>query len=127
MTQLKKTARLALPAMVGGLAVAAMLAPTAGADADCSPSGIANTVGTTTGQTRDYLAAHPGAEHVFNAAKNQPRPQAEATIRGYFTANPQEYQELRGILEPIGDTQRDCNVTVLPPDLATAYDTFMAG
>ena len=45
-------------------------------------------------------------------------PEAEANIRGYFTANPQEYYELRGILAPIGDTQRACNVSVLPPDLA---------
>ncbi len=36
---------------------------------------------------------------------SQPCPQAEADVRGYFTANPQEYYELRGILAPIGDTQ----------------------
>ncbi|MBJ7384638.1 MAG: hemophore-related protein, partial [Mycolicibacterium sp.] len=61
------------------------------------------------------------------AAKSQPRPEAEANLRGYFTANPSEYYELRGILQPIGDTQQRCNVTVLPPELASAYDTFMAG
>ena len=42
-------------------------------------------------------------------------------------ANPGEYYELRGILAPIGDVQRSCNVTVLPPVLASAYDRFMAG
>ena len=63
----------------------------------------------------------------MGAAFSQPRPEAAATLRGYFTANPQEYYELRGILAPIGDTQRQCNVSVLPPDLAAAYSEFMAG
>jgi heme-binding protein len=46
---------------------------------------------------------------------------------GYFTAHPQEYNDLRGILAPIGDTQRQCNTTVLSPDLESAYNEFMAG
>jgi hemophore-related protein len=117
----------ALTAMVSGLAAAAMLAPTAAAATDCSASGVASTVSTTTGAARDYLAAHPGADQAITAARSQPRPQAEATVRGYFTANPKEYYELRGILAPIGETQRTCDVTLLPPDLASAYDTFMAG
>jgi hemophore-related protein len=110
-----------------GLAAATIAAPAASAAPDCSGSGVANTVSTTTGQARDYLRAHPGADQVFAAARNQPRDQAAADIRSYFTANPTEYYELRGILSPIGDTQRQCNVTVLPPDLASAYDQFMAG
>ncbi|BBY58662.1 hypothetical protein MSAR_17980 [Mycolicibacterium sarraceniae] len=57
----------------------------------------------------------------------QPRPQAEANVRGYFTANPGECYDLRGILAPIADTQQSCNVSVLPPNLQTAYDAFMAG
>ncbi|PRC51258.1 hemophore-related protein, partial [Mycobacterium sp. ITM-2017-0098] len=32
-----------------------------------------------------------------------------------------------GILAPIGDAQNNCNVTVLPADLQSAYNTFMAG
>jgi hemophore-related protein len=60
-------------------------------------------------------------------AFSQPRDQAAATLRGYFTANPGEYYDLRGILAPIGDAQQQCNMTVLPPDLAAAYSEFMAG
>jgi heme-binding protein len=121
----------AVAMVVGGLftgvAAATIAAPAASAAPDCSGNGVANTVSTTTGQARDYLRAHPGADQVFSAARNQPRDQAAADIRSYFTANPTEYYELRGILSPIGDTQRQCNVTVLPPDLASAYDQFMAG
>jgi hemophore-related protein len=112
--------------LLAGL-VALALAPAAAAAPDCSASGVANTVSSVTGSAHQYLAAHPGASQVVTAAYGQPRPQAEANVRGYFTANPQEYYALRGILAPIGDTQRTCNVTVLPPDLASAYTAFMAG
>jgi hemophore-related protein len=88
---------------------------------------VANTVSTTLGSARAYLDTHPGANQAVAAALGQPRPQAAATLRGYFTANPQEYYDLRGILAPIGDTQNQCNVSVLPPDLASAYGEFMAG
>jgi hemophore-related protein len=113
--------------LFGGVAAATIAAPTASAATDCSASGVANTVSSVTGSARQYLAGHPGANQVVTAAMNQPREQAAANIRGYFTANPAEYYELRGILAPIGDTQRQCNVSVLPADLASAYDEFMAG
>lgn len=112
--------------LFAGLAVATMAAPTAAA-ADCSAAGVSGTVSSVTGQARDYLGSHPGANQVVTAAYGQPRSEAAANIRSYFTANPQEYVELRGILAPIGDTQRQCNVTVLTPELASAYDMFMAG
>lgn len=112
--------------LFAGLAVATMAAPTAAA-ADCSAAGVSGTVSSVTGQARDYLGSHPGANQVVTAAYGQPRSEAAANIRSYFTANPQEYVELRGILAPIGDTQRQCNVTVLTPELASAFDMFMAG
>jgi hemophore-related protein len=126
------TARRGIVGMaVGGLltavTAATIAAPAASAAPDCSAQGVANTVSSVTGSARDYLRAHPGADQVVTAARNQPRDQAAANIRNYFTANPQEYYELRGIIAPIGDTQSQCNVRVLPPDLASAYDEFMAG
>jgi len=110
-----------------GLAVITMAAPTAWAAPDCSAAGVTNTVSSVTGSANQYLGNHPGANAVVTAAKNEPRPQAETDLRGYFTAHPQEYVELRGILAPIGDTQRQCNTAVLSPDLQSAYDEFMAG
>lgn len=114
--------------VLGGLAAATIAAPTASAAPDrCSADALAGTVSSVTGSARQYLASHPGANQVVTAAYGQPRPEAAANVRGYFTANPHEYYELRGILAPIGDAQRQCNVQVLPPDLASAYDQFMAG
>ena len=122
-----KAATVCTGLLVGGLAVAALGAPTASAAPDCSGATVADTVSSVTGSAHQYLANHPGAGQVLSAAANQPRPQAEANVRGYFTANPQEYYDLRGILAPIGDVQRQCNISVLPPDLSSAYDQFMAG
>ncbi len=113
----------------GGLAVATLAAPAATAAPvdQCTASGLTSTVSSVSGNARQYLDAHPGANQVVTAALNQPRPEAEANVRGYFTANPAEYYELRGILAPIGEAQSACNVTVLPGELASAYNLFMAG
>jgi heme-binding protein len=114
--------------LLGGVAAAMVSMPTAAAAPDqCGADQLAGTVSSVTGQARQYLGTHPGANQVVTAAYGQPRDQASSNIRGYFTANPQEYYELRGILAPIGDAQRQCNVTLLPADLAAAYTEFMAG
>ena len=124
----RRLARICAGSVLGGVAAAMLAAPPAPAAPDpCSPDQLADTVSSVTGQTRQYLGAHPAANQVVTAAYGQPRDQAASSIRGYFTAHPQEYFELRGILTPIGDAQRQCNVSVLPPDLAAAYNEFMAG
>ena len=123
-----RAAGVAAGCLLGGMAAAIIAAPTAAAaPEECTAGGVSNTVSTTLGSARAYLDTHPGANQAVGAALTQPRPQAADTLRGYFTANPQEYYELRGILAPIGDTHRQCNVSVLPPDLAAAYSQFMAG
>ncbi|TQK29974.1 heme-binding protein [Arthrobacter sp. SLBN-53] len=114
-------------ALLGAAAAALIAAPTASAAPNCNPDAVAGTVSSVTGAASAYLNSHPGANQVVQAARTQPRDVAAANIRAYFTANSQEYYELRGILAPIGDTQRQCNVSVLPADLASAYSEFMAG
>ena len=126
-TARRRIAGVAVGCMLGGVAAATIVAPTATAAPDCSAGGVSNTVSTTLGSARAYLNAHPDANQAVGAAFTQPRDQAASTLRDYFTSNPQEYYDLKGILAPIGDKQRQCNVTVLPPALASAYDTFMAG
>lgn len=113
--------------LLGGLAVATIAAPSAAAAPDCSAAAVSGTVSSVTGEARAYLNTHPGANQAVTAAFSQPRPEASATLRGYFNSNPQEYYDLRGILSPIGDVQRTCNIQALPPELASAYDEFMAG
>jgi heme-binding protein len=113
--------------LLGGLAMGIAGAPSAAAAPDCSPGGVNATVSSVQGAAEQYLAAHPDANQVVTAAYGQPRGEAESSLRGYFTAHPQQYYDLRGILAPIGDTERQCNVEALPPTLESAYQEFMAG
>ena len=127
-TMRKGVAGIGAACVFGGLAAATLMAPIASAQpGQCTASTLTGTVSSVTAQARQYLDAHPGANQAVTAAMSQPRPEAEANLRGYFTANPGEYYDLRGILAPLGDAQRNCNVTVLPPDLQSAYNSFMAG
>jgi heme-binding protein len=113
--------------LLGGMTLGLAGAPSAVAAPDCSPGGVNATVSSAQGSAQQYLDAHPDANQVVTAAYGQPRPQAEASLRAYFTAHPQEYYDLRGILAPIGDTERQCNVKALPSYLESAYQEFMAG
>ncbi|MEU9806660.1 hemophore-related protein [Mycobacterium sp. NPDC050853] len=125
--RLRQIALTSAVSLIAGLTATIVVAPAAFAAPDCSRERLSDTVDSTTIAARGYLDAHPDARTVFDAAPNQSRPEAAANIRTYFTAHPTEYHELRGILAPIGNAQRECNVTVLPAGLATAYDEFMAG
>lgn len=123
----RRVAGLSAGCLLGGMAFGIVAAPSAAATPDCSTEGVNATVSSVTGAAQQYLAMHPGANQVVSAAYGRPRGDAAADIRSYFTAHPQEYYDLRGILAPIGDTERQCNVTALPPHLESAYHEFMAG
>jgi heme-binding protein len=126
-TAYRRAAGIGAGCVLGGMAMGIVGTPSVAAAPDCSPEGVRGTVSTATGSARQYLDSHPGAHQAVAATYNQPRQQAAADLRNYFTTHPQEYNDLRGILSPIGDTERQCNVTALPPDLESAYHRFMAG
>lgn len=65
-------------------------APSAGAVPGCGPAG-----------------------HAVTVAYQQPHEHAVATLRDYLKTHPQQYNDLRGFLAPIG--QRQCAVTPAPP------------
>ncbi|BBZ74016.1 heme-binding protein [Mycobacterium paraseoulense] len=123
----RRLAGISAGCLLGGITLGIVGAPSAAATPDCSPGGVNATVSSVQGSAEQYLAAHPGANQVVTAAYTQPRPDAASNLRSYFTAHPQEYYDLRGILAPIGDTERQCNVQALPPTLESAYQEFMAG
>lgn len=110
-----------------GVAAAAIAAPTASAAPDCSPAGVQSTATSTLTAAQTYLAGRPEANRVVMSALTQPRADAASDIRAYFTANPGEYYELRGILAPIGEQQQVCGTSGLSPELTSAVNEFMAG
>jgi heme-binding protein len=123
----QRAAGFSVGCLLAGLGLGIAAAPSAVAAPDCTPDGVNATVSSATGSAQQYLSAHPDANQVVMAAYGQPRPQAASDLRNYFTSHPHEYHDLRGILSPIGDTERQCSVTALPPNLESAYHEFMAG
>ena len=124
----RKVAGAIAGSLLGGLAAATIAAPSAvAAPQGCSAADVAGTASSTLGAARGYLNDHPAANQVVTAASTSRVDRPRLTSRNYFTANPGEYYDLKGILAPIGDKQRQCNVAVLPADLQSAYDEFMAG
>ena len=107
-------------------AVATFVAPTAGA-APCSVSEATGTISSVSGAASQYLVAHPEADRVLSDARSQPADQARVTVRNYFTANPGQYLDLKGITAPLVDLQNRCGTGGLPSYLVDAFNEFQAG
>ena len=113
--------------LLGGTALATVAAPIANA-APCTASGATGTISQVSGAASQFLAAHPGADQALTNAASQSPADARASVRGYFTANPGEYVELKGITAPLVDLQKQCGVSGLGgADLLQAFNEFQAG
>lgn len=123
----RRTARLCLGTLVGGIALAVLAAPLASAAPDCSPATVDGTVNSVTQQAQAYMDAHPAGNKMLLTAALQPRQQASATIAAYATTNPQEYAEFKAILAPLATVQSQCGVQVVPAQFQWAFDQFIGG
>lgn len=113
--------------VVGGIAVATLAAPVANA-APCSASAATGTISSVSGAASQFLSAHPGADQALTNAAGQSPDDARASVRSYFTANPGEYLELKGITRPLVDLQNQCGVSGLGgADLLQAFNEFQNG
>src|ERR1700755_1527516 len=81
---------------LGGLVAGTVAIRSAGADPGCSASDFSRTASGVLASASGWLDTHQGANDVLSAAGMQ-GPGAEQSVRDYFVAHPQEYQELRGI------------------------------
>ena len=113
--------------MMGGIVLAAVGAPVASAAPDCSQATIDTTTEAVGQQAQAYMNAHPDGNKALMTAALQPRPQAEATLRSYASANPQEYAAFKQILAPLGTLQKQCGVQVVPAQFQWAFDQFIGG
>ena len=80
------------------------------------PAGCSMTAG-------GWLDAHPEANNVLTAAGMQGAG-AETSVRDYFVAHPQDYQELRGIAAPLIDMQHGCGAAIQPMQIAALYQAL---
>lgn len=108
---------------LGGVAAATIAIPSAGAQPNCTASGFSHTASGVLAAAGGWLDAHPAANDVLTSAGMQGAG-AEQSVRDYFVAHPQEYQELRGIAAPLIDLQRGCNTAIQPMQIAALYQAL---
>jgi heme-binding protein len=108
-----------------GVAAAVVTAPASSA-ADCTASGLASVAGPVLGEVGSYLGAHPGANNVLTAAATQPPDVARNNVRGYFTANPGEFLDLRRIAGPLQDLRNQCGIAITPGQFAALFEAIQA-
>ncbi|CAN5688787.1 heme-binding protein [soil metagenome] len=112
--------------VLGGIATIAIAAPANAAP--CTASQATGTISSVSGAASQFLAAHPGADQALTNAASQSPDDARASVRSYFTANPGEYLELKGITRPLVDLQNQCGVNGLGgADLLSAFNEFQNG
>lgn len=114
----------ALGACAVGAAVAGVVALPVASAAPCKASGYAATASGVLANAGGYLDTHPGADDVLTAAANQPAGDAASSVRGYFTAHPNEYFDLQNIVAPLKDVKNQCGIDVTPTQLATLFDAL---
>lgn len=119
--------RICAGSLIGGIALASLVAPAASAAPDCSPAAVESTTDAISQQAQDYMNANPEGNKALMTAALQPRPQAEATLRAYANSNPQQYADFKAILAPLGTLQSQCGVQVVPAQFQWAFDQFING
>ena len=119
--------RICAGSLIGGIALAGLVAPVASAAPDCSPATVESTTDAIGKQAQDYMNANPEGNKALMTAALQPRPQAEATLRAYASSNPQQYADFKAILAPLGTLQSQCGVQVVPAQFQWAFDQFING
>jgi hemophore-related protein len=107
---------------LGSFAAAAIAIPTAGAQ-PCTASDFSHVASGVLDTAGGWLDAHPEANKVLTAAGMQGAG-AETSVRDYFVAHPNEYQELRGIAAPLIDMQHGCGAAIQPMQIAALYQAL---
>ena len=101
---------------IGGVAAAALAVPTATAAPDrCAASEIARTIGSVSTNTGNYLDSHPDTNTALTYAAQQPVPQAVASLKTYFDANPRVGTDLQTIQQPLAGLTGQCKLPISIP------------
>ena len=113
--------------LLGGVASAAMIMPSANAEpvtpttpGSCTFSSAANTSSTVSAQMSTYLAAHPDTNQALTDIAKQPMDEAQVAYRAYFADNPQVEAELKAINQPAADLVSQCGIVVRPTPISEA-------
>jgi hemophore-related protein len=91
----------------------------AAADPNCTASGLAAALATVASATASWLSSHPDAEAAVNTAD-------ENTIRTYFAAHTDQWQQLQSIGNPLRSLRHSCPQQVSSTDVARLFDSMSA-
>ena len=121
-------ARRVLAGVFAGCAVCAGISialPTAGAQpGQCTAAGLAHTISGVTGRAGDYLDSNPDANQAITGAGSETPDQAQANLRGYFASHMKEYNDLKGLAQPLTDLRTSCNQNVSAAQIAALLQAF---
>ena len=90
----------------------------------CTASALANTASGVLNSAGGYLDSHPGANDALTAAVSQSQADARSSVRGYFSAHPNELLDLNNIVQPLRDLRKQCNVSMSLTELAQLADAL---
>jgi heme-binding protein len=91
----------------------------AAAQPGCTASGLSSALATVASGTAGWLASHPEAEAAVDSAD-------ENTIRTYFAAHTDQWQQLQGIANPLRTLRNSCPQQVSAGDVARLFDAMSA-
>ena len=113
-------------ALLGGVACAAVVVPSASAQpqpapppVDCSAVGITNVINSVTQSLSEYFAAHPETNQAMINITRQPAFVAVGQFDGYFGDHPVEADEIRAIKQPLIDYKNHCGMQVSTAEALT--------
>jgi hemophore-related protein len=111
--------------VVGAISCTALIPTANSAPGDgCSASGLAAVMSSVTSATSDYLAAHPETNQALLEITRQAPFAAVGQFDNYFSAHPQEADELRAIQQPSLEYQNRCEMQVLPSEAFTVLQAL---
>ena len=113
--------------LLGGVASAAMIMPSANAEPvtpttpdDCTFSSAATTSSTVSAKMSSYLAAHPETNEDLTDIAKQSLEDAQVSYRSYFADNPQVEADLKAINQPAADLISECGIVIRPTPISEA-------
>jgi hemophore-related protein len=97
--------------LLGGVASAAILMPSANAAPDqCSASGLATTQSSVQLSMSTYLQTHPQTNQALTDIAKKSPTEAQASYEMYFADNPQVARDLKGLEQPVSDLTTQCGI-----------------
>jgi heme-binding protein len=111
--------------LLGGVATAAIVLPSASAAPDqCTASGMATTQSSVSLSMSTYLQTHPQTNQALTDIAKQTPTEAQASYQTYFVDNPKVADDLKGLQQPVTEANAQCGIQSTSNQLTDALKTI---